>query len=75
MCQGGFRVDLESYGDNFIPVIPVDYEEHTESKPFCWNDLCPCYEDEQATAQVNQYVQDGLMTPSEATNFVKGKGI
>lgn len=66
---------MEPMADNFIPVIPVDYIEHTEEKPFCWNGSCPCYEDEQAIAQVNQTVQDGLMTPEEATDFVKGRGI
>ncbi len=66
---------MEPYGDNFIPVIPVDYKEHTREKPFCWNDTCPCHEDEAAITVVNQAVQDGLMTPDETTDFVKGRGI
>ncbi len=67
-------MDLQPYGDNFIPVIPVDYREHTDEKPFCWND-CPCHEDQDNIAQVAGYVTDGLMTPDEATDFVKGRGI
>ncbi len=65
--------DLHLFADNFIPVIPVDTIEHTNAKPFCWNDRCDCREDQDAIARVNQYVQDGLMTPSEATDFVNGK--
>lgn len=68
-------MDLESYGDNFIPVIPVDFVEHSATSPFCWDEKCPCHEDEEAIAEVNQAVQDGLITPTEATDFVKGKGI
>jgi hypothetical protein len=66
---------MQAYGDNFIPVIPVDYKEHTARDPFCWNETCPCHEDEDAIAAVNQAVQDGLMTPDEATDFVKGRGL
>ena len=50
--------DLQSFADNFIPVVPVGTIEHTDAKPFCWNDQCDCREDQDAIAQVNQYVQD-----------------
>ncbi len=66
---------MEGYGDNFIPVIPVEEKEHTPEKPFCWNSACHCHEDEALIAQVASYVADGLMTPEEATDFVAGKGI
>ena len=26
---------MHHYGDNFIPVIPVDSKEHTDEHPFC----------------------------------------
>ena len=68
-------MELQPYGDNFIPVIPVDYREHTTEKPFCWNETCLCHEDQEAINQVAGYVADGLMTPDEATDFVKGRGI
>ena len=61
--------------DNFSIVVPVDYLLHTTEKPFCYNDRCPCKENQEDIAQVAQFVTDGLMTPDEATNFVKGKGI
>ena len=66
---------LRHFADNFIPVIPVDHKEHTEAKPFCWNGGCSCHEDQDSIAHVNEYVQDGLLTPSEATDFVNGKTI
>jgi len=50
-------------------------DEHSGGKLFCWNPACPCHEDELLIFQVFLHVQDGLMTPSEATDFVKGKGI
>ncbi len=56
-----------------VPVIPVDYVEHTSENPFCSDPFCPCHEDEEAIAQVNQAYQDGLLTSEEATDFVNGK--
>jgi hypothetical protein len=66
---------MHSYGDNFIPVVPVDEHEllHTDDHPFCWNGTCDCHEDDVAIFQVSLYVQDGLMTPDEATLFVSGR--
>ncbi len=64
---------LQGLVDNSVPVIPVDYKEHTEAKPFCWNSGCSCHKDQDAISQVNQYVQDGLLTPEEATYLVNGK--
>ena len=63
------------FADNFIPVIPVDELEHTPEKPFCWDSSCPCHEDPLLISEVNDAVQNGLMTPSEATGFVAGRGI
>jgi len=68
-------VAIEPYGDNLIPVIPVDEHEllHTADHPFCWNSTCECHEDDVAIFQVSLFVQDGLMTPDEATLFVSGR--
>ena len=60
--------------DYFVDLNPDD-ELHTPEKPFCWDETCPCHEDDVLIFQVSLYVQDGLMTPDEATDFVKGKGI
>ncbi len=65
----------EPYSDNFIPVIPVDHSYHTEQTQFCWDNTCPCREDPEAIAIVDQHVQDGLLTPQEATDFVNGRTV
>jgi len=67
---------MQGYGDNFIPVFPEDEEDmlHTLDNPFCPIDpTCGCHEDPFLIAEVNGYVEDGLLTPSEATDFVNGK--
>lgn len=60
---------------NFAYVIPVDELEHTPEKPFCWDSSCPCHEDDLLIGEVATFVQEGLMTPQEATDFVAGRGI
>ncbi len=61
--------------DTFTYLVFVDFVLHTEDKTFCCNQTCECHEDELAIFQVSLFVQDGLMTPQEATAFVEGKGI
>ena len=61
--------------DNFTYIVLVDYRLHTPEKPFCYDDACSCHEDELLITEVSFHVQDGLLTPLEATEFVKGKGI
>ncbi len=67
--------DTRPFADTFISDIPGGTKEATESKPFCWNSACDCRTDQDAIAQVQQYVQDGLLTQGEATNFINGKTI
>jgi len=67
---------MKPYYDNAIPVIPVDVKEHTDAKPFCNATLkpnCLCREGQTFIQRVNQYVQDGLLTPQEATRTVEGR--
>ncbi len=64
---------MQPYGDNFIPVIPVDYTEHTSDHPFCGDPSCFCHEDADAIAKVNEAVQAGLATPDDATRIVRGE--
>jgi hypothetical protein len=66
---------MQPYGDNFAYVVPVDYLLHTLEKPFCYDSQCPCHEDDLLTLVVSDFVQAGLMTPDEATDFVAGRGI
>ncbi len=60
---------------NFPYPVIVDHVLHTEDKPFCFDQTCECHEDDLLIFQVSLFVTDGLMTPEEATDFVKGKGI
>ena len=46
---------------------------HTDGNPFCYDATCGCHEDPLLIAQVAQFVEDGLLTPAEATNFVAGE--
>ena len=66
---------MQTYGDNFIPVIPVDYLLHTPSNSFRYEESCPCHEDQSLIAEVSGFVSEGLMTPEEATDFVAGRMI
>lgn len=68
---------MQGYGDHFTIVIPVEDEIlHTPENPFCPIDPdCPCHEDPLLIEEVSIFVQEGLMTPQEATDFVNGKMI
>jgi len=61
--------------DNFTYLIYVEHVLHTAEKPFCFDSACECHEDDVLIYQVSLHVQDSLMTPDEATGFVKGRGI
>jgi hypothetical protein len=67
--------DVQRPPDNFSYVIPVDASEHTPETPFCYDPTCDCHEDQDAIGLVARYVNRGLLTPEEATDFVGGKGI
>jgi hypothetical protein len=68
---------IQPYGDNFIPVLPIEEGEdpyHTPTSPFCFVDpKCPCHEDPTLLAEVATQVENGLLTPIEATRLVKGE--
>jgi len=56
--------------------IPISLEEklvHTDDFPFCFDDTCLCHEDQTLIQPVAQAVEDGLLTPEEATLFISGK--
>ena len=62
--------------DNFAYVVPVDTLLHTQDNPFCPVDpTCPCHEDPILLAEVARYVENGELTPEEATDFVNGRMI
>lgn len=67
-------MSIQPYGDNIIPVIPIDYVVHTAEMPFCFVDaFCPCHEDHEEIQKVAAWVTDGLMTEEEAVNFIAGR--
>ncbi|TMC15642.1 MAG: hypothetical protein E6J34_21475 [Chloroflexi bacterium] len=54
--------------------IPVEDElTHSEDYPFCDDGTCPCHEDETLIAEVNELVEDGTLSPVDATDIVTGK--
>ena len=61
--------------DDSTYFVPVVFDLHTTEKPFCYDGACACHEDNVLIFQVWLFVQNGLMTPEEATDFVKGSGI
>ena len=67
--------DVERPPDNFAYILPVDEVEHTPESPFCYDPTCDCHEDQIEIARVAQHIQDGLITPDEATDFVTGKQV
>jgi len=64
---------MQGFGDNFIPIIPVDFPLHTPELPFCYDSRCDCHEDPTLIAEVAEAVSNGLLTPDEATDFVAGR--
>lgn len=68
---------MQGHGDTSPIVIPMEGELlHTPENPFCPVDpSCPCHEDPLLIEEVSHFVQEGLLTPLEATDFVNGKMI
>src|SRR6266568_4536286 len=69
------QVNMQPYADNFVPVVLVDHPEHTNEKPFCWDQTCPCHDDPDLISEVAIFVDDGLLTLEEAKSFIRGGGI
>ena len=60
--------------DNFAWIVYVESTYHTEEQPFCFADeTCPCHEDIESIGRVAQWVQQGLMTQEEATEYISGR--
>lgn len=67
---------MQGYGDNFIPVIPMDDDPlHTEDRRFCGDPTCGCGESPSLINDVNQDYLGGLLTADEATRTIQGKQI
>lgn len=60
-----------------IPAIPVSEGSliHAPGNPFCYDETCGCHEDPELLATVADAINQGLLTPDEATRLVAGKTI
>lgn len=55
-------------------VIPMEDDlVHTDHDPFCSDPTCLCHEDETLLGEVAAQVEQGLLSPDEATRFVQGR--
>ena len=66
-------MNLQHYGDNFIPVVPTEKAIHTPAHPNCSDRECPCYDG--LKAELTQYYQDGLVSADDATRILEGRQI
>ena len=58
---------------SILIVLMEDPLIHTDAHPFCSDPACPCHEDQELVAEVALAVEQGLLTPAEATHLVHGK--
>ncbi len=65
---------MRAYGDNFIPVITTE-PVHTLDQPFCLDPTCGCHDDCELGGEINQYMENGLLTAPEAIRIVQGKQV
>jgi hypothetical protein len=55
-------------------LVPMEDELiHTDDPPFCGDPTRGCSEDPELIASVQQAVEQGLITPGEATLIIQGK--
>ena len=67
---------MHGFGDNFIPVIPIENDAlHTADHPFCPDEICLCHDDQELLTAINAFVQSGTLTPDEATAFIQGRTV
>jgi hypothetical protein len=46
---------------------------HTIDHPFCYDPTCSCHSNQQAIQAVLQWVDEGLLTEAEATEYIAGR--
>ena len=63
------------YGDNFVLVVPEEHLLHTAVNPFCWDETCPCHDDSNAIAAINEAINAGTITADDAQRIVKGETV
>jgi hypothetical protein len=53
-------------------VIPVDIILHTDERPFCDQEDCPCHEDRELVDKLTEQVTSGLLNVIEANRIFRG---
>lgn len=62
--------------DYIYPVLQgTDYREHTADHLFCDDESCPCHEDDENLAQLNEWYQEGLIGAVDGENIYRGRTI
>jgi hypothetical protein len=46
---------------------------HTANHPFCYDPACSCHSNQEAIQRVVQWVEEGLLTKEEATEYIAGR--
>src|SRR5258708_6071419 len=51
----------------------IDPTIHTADHPFCYDPACSCHSNQEAMQRVQQWVEQGLLTEDEATEYIAGR--
>ena len=46
---------------------------HTIDHPFCYDPLCSCHSNQKARERVQEWLEQGLLTQAEATEYIAGR--
>lgn len=58
------------------PVLPgTDYRIHTDEHPFCEESDCPCHEDEENLATLQDWYDNGLIGATDGDLIYHGRTI
>lgn len=58
------------------PVLSgTDYREHTDEHPFCDEMDCPCHEDSENTAMLQEWYNDGLIGSVDGDLIYRGRTV
>lgn len=52
-----------------------DYFLHSADRPFCFDMPCPCHEDQELIAELEQMRQDGLVSDQDCDNIYHGRTV
>jgi hypothetical protein len=50
-----------------------DTTVHTPDNPFCYDPLCACHSNQKALERVQHWINEGLMTEHEASEYISGR--